>query len=46
MILHLQKNQMYNLSVDPDENNNLIGKNENMEQVLWEKLKQVSEKTS
>ena len=38
--------ELYNLSVDPDENNNLIGKNENMEQVLWEKLKQVSEKTS
>ena len=38
--------ELYNLSIDPDENNNLIGKNENMEQVLWEKLKQVSEKTS
>ena len=38
--------ELYNLSVDPDENNNLIGKNENMEQVLWKKLKQVSEKTS
>ena len=25
--------ELYNLSVDPDENNNLIGKNENMEQV-------------
>ena len=38
--------ELYNLSIDPDENNNLIGKNENMEQVLLEKLKQVSEKTS
>ena len=38
--------ELYNLSIDPDENNNLIGKNENMEQVLWKKLKQVSEKTS
>ena len=38
--------ELYYLSVDADENNNLIGKNENMEQVLWEKLKQVSEKTS
>lgn len=41
---HNNSKELYNLKLDPNENKNLIGQNETMEAVLWEKLMEISKR--
>ena len=36
--------ELYNLQLDPSENNNLIGTNEKIEKILWDELQDLINK--